>query len=262
MAEVNITPVKPEEDQAHIDAMVAKAAQGVGPAGAPQGDPAAKPEWLGDFDSPEEMAKAYAELRSKMSKDGAPKPEDKPSETPSPDEATREQAAEATKKAGVDLAALESEFTESGALSEATYAKLAEAGFDKTTVDTYIAGQQALNEQFRNRIAEHVGGSERLNSALEWATTNLSPIEAKAFNSVVDTADEAGLKLALDGLMAKFDADGGAEPTLLGGNVNRNSGSIFRSTAELTAAMGDPRYARDPAYRADVEQRLARSSIF
>ena len=61
MPEVNIPSNTPVEDQAHVDAMVAKADQGVGPNGAPQGDPAtdAKPDWLGDFESPEAMAKAY-----------------------------------------------------------------------------------------------------------------------------------------------------------------------------------------------------------
>ena len=263
MAEVNIPSQTPAEDQAHIDAMVAKADQGVGPDGAPKGDPAtdAKPDWLGDFESPEEMAKAYNELRSKMSQNGAPKVEDKSTEL-SPEDASRDDAAKAAEKAGVDMAALESEFMEKGALTEETYAKLAEAGFAKETVDAYIAGQQALNEQMQSRIENHVGGADRLQSALEWAAVNLDPTEAQAFNKVVDSADEAGLKLALSGLMAKFDAAGGVEPSLIGGDVNTNSGSIFRSTAELTAAMSDPRYSRDPAYRAEVEQRLARSSIF
>lgn len=267
MPEVNIPSNTPVEDQAHVDAMVAKADQGVGPNGAPQGAPAtdAKPEWLGDFESPEAMAKAYNELRAKMSQDGAPKqeqPAPKQEAQTAPGEATREQASEAAEKAGVDIAALETEFTENGGLTDDTYAKLEQAGFDRSTVDAYIAGQQALNEQMQSRIEEHVGGGERLQSALEWAAQNLGPAEAQAFNNVVDTADEAGLKLALDGLMAKFDAAGGSEPSLIGGSVNTNSGSVFRSTAELTAAMSDPRYSRDPAYRAEVEQRLARSSIF
>ncbi|MDQ2651568.1 MAG: hypothetical protein M3Z20_00875 [Chloroflexota bacterium] len=33
--------------------------------------------------------------------------------------------------------------------------------------------------------------------------------------------------------------------------------AAFRSTAELTAAMRDPRYKNDPAYRDEVAQRLA-----
>jgi hypothetical protein len=37
-------------------------------------------------------------------------------------------------------------------------------------------------------------------------------------------------------------------------------GDVFRSNAELTTAMKDPRYATDPAYRNDVAK-LGRSNI-
>ena len=33
----------------------------------------------------------------------------------------------------------------------------------------------------------------------------------------------------------------------------------FRSQAELARAISDPRYPTDPAYRMDVEEKLARS---
>ena len=35
------------------------------------------------------------------------------------------------------------------------------------------------------------------------------------------------------------------------------TGARFRSHAELSRAIADPRYASDPAYRQDVEQKLA-----
>jgi hypothetical protein len=48
---------------------------------------------------------------------------------------------------------------------------------------------------------------------------------------------------------------------MLTGSAPRNSGDTFRSQAELVAAMSDPRYDRDPAYRADVADKLERSNI-
>ena len=36
----------------------------------------------------------------------------------------------------------------------------------------------------------------------------------------------------------------------------------FRSTAQVVAAMKDPRYGKDSAYTKDVEQKLGRSSVF
>ena len=38
-------------------------------------------------------------------------------------------------------------------------------------------------------------------------------------------------------------------------------GDVFRSQAELVAAMSDPRYDLDPAYRMDVVDKLDRSNI-
>ena len=47
---------------------------------------------------------------------------------------------------------------------------------------------------------------------------------------------------------------------MLTGKPSSNS-EVFRSQAELVAAMGDPRYDNDPAYRQDVISKLDRSKI-
>jgi hypothetical protein len=47
-----------------------------------------------------------------------------------------------------------------------------------------------------------------------------------------------------------------------GGTGAVSTGGKFESTAELTAAMSDPRYAKDPAYRQTVADKLAKSSLF
>ena len=58
---------------------------------------------------------------------------------------------------------------------------------------------------------------------------------------------------------------GGAEPKaapLLQGNTGSiNASGAFRSLAQVTEAMRDPRYTKDPAYRKDVEARLANSNV-
>ena len=48
---------------------------------------------------------------------------------------------------------------------------------------------------------------------------------------------------------------------MLQGKPAASSGDIFRSQAELVAAMGDPRYDNDPAYRADIVQKLEQSDL-
>ena len=48
---------------------------------------------------------------------------------------------------------------------------------------------------------------------------------------------------------------------MLQGKAARTSDGGFRSQAELVAAMGDPRYDTDPAYRAEVVAKLDRSDV-
>ena len=56
---------------------------------------------------------------------------------------------------------------------------------------------------------------------------------------------------------------GGQGPSLYQGSTSGDGGiKPFGSTAQVTEAMRDPRYATDPAYREQVEKRMAVSSIF
>ena len=48
---------------------------------------------------------------------------------------------------------------------------------------------------------------------------------------------------------------------MLSGKPPKTSGDVFRSQPELVAAMNDPRYDRDPAYRQDVIEKLDRSDL-
>lgn len=259
-AETKITPVTPQEDQAHIDAMVAKAAGNAAPEGAPTETPAdtpERPDWLPEkFATAEDMAAAYAALEAKQ----GGKPEQAAEETS--EEETQQAAEEAVASAGLDMEALTSKFAEKGDLDASDYEALEAKGINRDMVQSYVAGQQALAERLVKNMHDVVGGEETFNDLLGWATENLSPTEIDAFNGTVDTGTEASIKMALEGLNAKYAAAGNKAPNLLQGKKASAANDVFRSTAELTKAMGDPRYATDPAYRNDVEAKLQRSSIF
>ena len=45
------------------------------------------------------------------------------------------------------------------------------------------------------------------------------------------------------------------------GKAPKGNTDVFRSQAELVAAMNDKRYDRDPAYRQDVIEKLDRSNL-
>lgn len=255
--EVVVAPVlgTPEYDAA----MAAKADAALNPPAAevvPPATEAERPQWLPEkFKSPEELAKAYAELEQKQ---GVKEPVVPPVEEAKPEG----EAAEAVAAAGLDYAVLSQEFTDTGALSEASYAALAEkAGLSRETVDGYIAGQQALAREAQTRAYDIAGGEEQYGNMVKWAAANLTPAEIAAYDSAVDGSPES-TALAVAGLRAKYAAANGSEPGLLSGGNLVVEAQGFSSNAEMTAAMKDPRYAKDPAYRKSVEQKVMNSQLF
>lgn len=224
------------------------------------GDPTSRPEWLPEkFQSVEDMAKAYAELEAKL---GA-----KPQDNPQPDPANADtnqpgqNPEQALNEKGLDLSTFTTEFNTKGELSAESYAKLAAAGFDKQIVDNYINGQKAVVAQYETAVVAEVGGSEKYSEMVTWAKANMTDAEINAYNAAVSSGDVAQAKLAVLGLSAKFSKANGSEPRLVQGRPNSASGDVFESTAQLTEAMRDPRYAKDPAYRAKVQAKLARSNV-
>jgi hypothetical protein len=211
-----------------------------------------RPEWLDEkFESPEEMAKAYKELQKKMSKPKAEKKEAK-AEDASPVEATT---------GAIDAA--RGEFAESGELSDKTFDALEQAGLPREFVEQYIAGQQAMSVQQAATIQESIGGAGNYEAMSEWAGENLADGDLDAFNDIVEGGSVEQARVAVKGLYAQFQAAGGKGPSLVQGSTSGDAGvKPFGSTAQVTEAMRDPRYASDPAYRENVEKRMAVSSIF
>lgn len=213
-----------------------------------------RPQWLPEkFKSPEDMAKAYAELESKL---GQPKPNATPSD-PAP-----ENPQQALQEKGLDLNDFSQEFAAKGELSPESYEKLSKAGYSKDIVDNYIAGQQARAAQFDSTIKTEVGGDEKYSEMVDWAKANLTPAEIAAYNAAVSSGNAEQAKLAALGLSAKFSKAVGSDPQRLLGGQKAGSVDVFESTAQVTEAMRDPRYRNDPAFRAKVQSKLARSNVF
>ena len=249
-----------EEQKNHEQAMLEKVAQS-------EQAGQERPDWLPEkFTSVEDMAKAYGELEKKLgstteTENKTETPEEK-QETPEVDTASASEVADVLDKAGVDFDTLQNEFNENGGLNEDSYKKLEEAGFPKSLVDTWIAGQQALATDIHEQIFGTVGGEENYNQMIEWAGDNLPPSDIDAFNKAVDSGDINMINFAVNGLTARYRSEVGTEPRLLQGETNGTSGGSYQSAAELTAAMRDPRYQSDPAYRRSVSDKLSRSNVF
>lgn len=256
----------PPEDQAHIDAMVAKV-DAAANAGQPDTDALGKentsdrPGWLPEkFKSPEDLAKAYAELESKLGKGEAQKAD--PSE-PAPSEPAnnQEQVAEELSTKGLSLDDFSAEFAQKGELSAESYDKLEKAGYPRHLVDGYIEGQKALASKFEMEVKSSVGGDKAFNEMVSWATTNVSQSELEAYNQAVSSGDPEKAKLAVLGMYQKFSAARPSEPQLISGATKGGASDIYESMAQMKEDMKNPLYKNDPAFRQKVQAKLARSNI-
>lgn len=220
---------------------------------AAKADAPARPEWLPEaFETPEDFAKAFAELK-------AGKPAQ--AETPAEPEANTEEKTEEKPTPVVDINAVSAEFAEKGELSEETYADLAAKGFDKAFVDSFIEGQKARADAADRRLTEAAGGKEHLERMFAWASTSMTAAEIDAYNASFANADVTAAELAIKELKGKYEAANGRDGSLLNGKAPSPAADTFGSWAEVTQAMSDPRYEKDPAYRAKIESKIARSSI-
>lgn len=199
----------------------------------------------------------------------APSPVAKPAEAPKePESATNEPAVGDQKAAeaavanvGLDYAAFNQEFQEKGELSEESYKKLTDSGIPKDMVDAYIEGQKAIVAASVTEVFNSVGGEDSYRRMTEWAKTAYTPQQIEAFNKATSGSKEEMLQ-AVAGLKSRFDQAYGRSPQLLGGQGADAGTAGFASRNEMTTAMRDPRYSKDPAYRKSVEARLAATTAF
>ena len=156
------------------------------------------------------------------------------------------------------LAAFSQEFFTTGKLSDESYKNLEGMGYPKAIVDQFIAGQQAVMAREEQAVYDSVGGKETYANMTKWASQNLGKDEIEAYNAAISSGNPAQVKFAVQGLQARFTANT-REPSLVAGGKAAPAG--FRSVAEVVAAMSDPKYKVDPAYRAEVERKIANSNV-
>ena len=119
----------------------------------------------------------------------------------------------------------------------------------------------AITDSDINQIKNSAGGEQAYANIINWSKSNLDKSAISAFDQVVETGSIEAIKLAVSGLKAEYDAANGVEGRMVTGKAPSKSGDVFRSQQELVAAMNDPRYDRDPAYRQDIIEKLDRSDL-
>ena len=217
----------------------------------------ARPDWLPEkFANAQELAKAYSELEKKQSQ---PKEEEIADEVKTTEQ-LKINKEKVEKETNISLDSFYDEYAKTGNLSEKSYKDLAGKGLDKSLVDSYIAGQQALADKHVTSIHSVVGGQESYNNIVKWASENLTENEVQAFNQTMDNGTLDQAQLAISGIQAKYNAVN-KEPSLFSGERADTSKGAYRSVGEMLTDINNPKYATDSAFRADVEAKVKASNV-
>ena len=223
----------------------------------------------GKFRTQEDLLKAYQELQTKLGSNE--KTEEGEEATAEADEAPTDEATEEEEPVDetVDyMFELNKEFEEKGQLSEEAIDKLS-AMDTKDLIASYMKYQAKSSEQARaglqnqeaiNAIKNSVGGDEAYGEMINWAAENLPQEEINDYNSITNSGNPTDIKFAVESLANRYRNSEGYEAPLVTGRKADSSVKPYRSQAELARDIGNPLYSTDPAFRQDVEDRLARST--
>jgi hypothetical protein len=132
---------------------------------------------------------------------------------------------------------------------------------NETADDTDEDIGAGLDQEDIEALQNMAGGEQEYQQMLSWAGENLSDEEIDMYDSVMDDGDPAACFFAVQALMARYGDMTGVDGELITGTDPVTTNQGFRSQQELVAAMSDPRYDSDPAYREDVINTLENSEI-
>ena len=232
--------------------------------------------FAGKYKTAEDLEKAYGELQKKLgdqSAEDSGEAGDTEGSTEVESEETTEEAEEASPpSAAAELitSASEEYANNDGKLSPETLEKFSSMS-SQELVEAYMKVQSNLpqgdlldnagdiSDATVNEIKNYAGGEKSYGDMVQWASENLESGAVEAFDSIVNTGSIDAIKLAVNGLKAQYQNAVGFEGTMVTGKAPVEQKDVYRSQAELVAAMSDRRYDNDPAYRQDVIAKLERS---
>ena len=223
----------------------------------------------GKYRSTEDLEAAYLSLQKKLGQEEEVDYESS-DEGYEEEEGSDEEVSDEAPAVSLINEASEEYWANDGTLSEETIERFSEMS-SQDLVNAYLEIQKTnpqanpqgveMSDAQVNSVMNAAGGEANYNRIVEWAASNLDNRSIDAFDSVVDSGNPAAINIAFAGLQSRYEEANGYEGRMLQGKAADSRGDVFRSQAELVAAMGDPRYDTDPAYRADVIEKLELSDL-
>ena len=211
----------------------------------------------GKYKNAEELEQGYIELQKKLGQ-----------QEDTPEEAEEEQVEEGEEE---DLGILDElweyetnneEFHEEALaeLKDMDPVELAKMHIEyRKQVETGETGGRDFSEQDITELKGIVGGEENYTNMIQWAQGALNETEVNMFDAVMAKGDPLSAFFAVRALAYAYNDSIGYEGKMVQGKAPKQSNDQFRSQAEVVAAMGDPRYEKDPAYRREIMEKLERS---
>ena len=224
----------------------------------------------GKYKSTEDLEAAYLSLQKKLGQEEDEVDYESTDEGYEEEEGSDEEVSDEAPAVSLINEASEEYWANDGTLSEETIERFSEMS-SQDLVNAYLEIQKTnpqanpqgveMSDAQVNSVMNAAGGEAQYNRIVEWAASNLDNRSIDAFDSVVDSGNPAAINIAFAGLKSRYEDANGYEGRMLSGKAADSRGDVFRSQAELVAAMGDPRYDTDPAYRADVVEKLNASDL-
>ena len=221
----------------------------------------------GKYKTAEDLEKAYKELESKL---GSQTKEDV--ETAEPESESESEPSSLSENASIITEASEEFYSNDGKLTPETLEKfkgmssedLVNAYIEVTNSPDWQANAPSqvedVTESQINEVKNFAGGDKAYTDMVTWAGQNLDQKTISTFDDIISKGNIDAIKFAVQGLKSQYQNAVGFEGTMVQGKAPQNTRDVYRSQAELVAAMSDKRYDSDPAYRQDVIQKLERSN--
>ena len=241
---------------------------------------------LGKFNSVEDLAASYKELEGKLGDVAKTKEEPVAEEVDEYQEDGSvnydlarqqygEKLGELFEQSEIDPFAINKHYQENnGTITEEHYKQLEQTGLPRNLIDSYLNGlqpregtQPAADPSFPEYedIVGIAGGEEKYLEMLQWMDGNIPKEELQEFDKIVDAEKRniPQVTLAVQKMFTRYKNAMGVEPKLISGQTSSSPNTkVFRSNAEVVAAMRDPRYKTDIAFQHEVQRRLAESNVF
>ena len=226
----------------------------------------------GKYDNAQELEKAYIELEKKLGQQSNESKEEAVEETKSSNPLTTDGAKREQEDKGVEP-------TESTVLEDLWQDAISKEGrYRKENVEAlekmdakevarlhleYRAANsnRDLSESDVQQLQGIVGGKENYTNMMDWAVQNLGEQEVNMFDTVMERGDPLAAFFAVRSLAYRYNDAVGYDGKVVTGKASKSDNDVFKSQAEVVAAMGDPKYDNDPAFRRAIMEKLDRSNI-